>query len=130
MTCGMHVPPVNLGSPGHKDHTPAMLSRSLDSLEGRGLINEERNVSNSDPFYNSECMARTVSLHLSCGLLGMRSDGKFLWYDRCDEECADCCDGGAVKGADRGCAHPAQPRQVGLESNLYSQPDLLRQRCS
>ena len=29
---------------------------SLDSLEGRGLINEERNVSNSDPFYDSALM--------------------------------------------------------------------------
>ena len=39
---------------------------------------------------------------------------------RCDEECADCCNGGAVSRADRGCTHPAQPRQVGLDlSSTY-----------
>ena len=47
---------------------PANLSRSLDSLEGRGLINEERNVSNTDPFYNSEGTAMADSLDMSCGL--------------------------------------------------------------
>ena len=31
-----------------------MHSRSLDSLEGRGLINEERNMMNTDKFYDSK----------------------------------------------------------------------------
>ncbi|KAK9903560.1 hypothetical protein WJX75_008961 [Coccomyxa subellipsoidea] len=36
---------------------------SLDSLEGRGLINEERNVSNSDPFYDNVMKnVRTVQI--------------------------------------------------------------------
>ncbi|CAL8465378.1 g4914 [Coccomyxa elongata] len=36
---------------------------SLDSLEGRGLINEERNVSNTDPFYDKVMKnVRTVQI--------------------------------------------------------------------
>ena len=63
----MHVA-QNLGLPGHQDDTPAVLSRSLDSLEGRGLINEERNVSNSDPFYNSEGMNHGGCPDMACRL--------------------------------------------------------------
>ena len=37
------------------------MRRSLDTLQGRGLISEERGMSNTDPFYDSAFSARLLS---------------------------------------------------------------------
>lgn len=36
--------------------TLTMMPRSLDTLQGRGLISEERSIANTDPFYDSAFM--------------------------------------------------------------------------
>jgi len=37
------------------------MRRSLDTLQGRGLISEERGMSNTDPFYDSAFSAWLLS---------------------------------------------------------------------
>ncbi len=75
------------------------MHRSLDTLQGRGLISEERSMANTDPFYDSALLPAARSLlslltsHDSTVALSLCSGKALIALHvlcRGDEKCQDC----------------------------------------